>query len=127
VFARTNFKYARCATRLKSNTSIMSTVESNGLWRLLDDLSLSSPSLEYVEVDILANPLDICRTILASVLSNIVGCDQEEAYKSIQWPNNIFNGDLSVTLPRLRPGCKPNELSSELVDKVGIYPDFERS
>jgi arginyl-tRNA synthetase len=98
----------------------MSTTETDGLAQLLQDLSVAYPSAEPVtELDILSNPLDICRATLAELLSKIVGCDVDDAYKSIQWPNNIFNGDLSVTLPRLSPGRKPNELSSELIDKVG--------
>ncbi|KAF3031484.1 hypothetical protein E8E11_001178 [Didymella keratinophila] len=44
-------------------------------------------------------------------------CDVQIAFKSIQWPNNIFNGDLSVTVPKLCPGRKPAEVSSQLVDK----------
>ncbi|EUC30156.1 hypothetical protein COCCADRAFT_104604 [Bipolaris zeicola 26-R-13] len=65
----------------------------------------------------LFNPLDICRSSLAHALSDLVTGDIQDAFKSIQWPNNIFNGDLSVTVPRLQPGCKPDELSAELVDK----------
>jgi arginyl-tRNA synthetase len=98
----------------------MTTTEPDGLAQLLQDLSVAYPPAETVtELDVLSNPLDICRATLAELLSKIVGCDIDDAYKSIQWPNNIFNGDLSVTLPRLSPGRKPKELSSELVDKVG--------
>jgi len=96
----------------------MSTLEPDGLSNLLEGLSIASTTLDSIDASGLANPLDICRASLADILSKIIDCDRDDAYKAVQWPNNIFNGDLSVTLPRLRPGCKPNELSSELVDKV---------
>jgi arginyl-tRNA synthetase len=98
----------------------MFTCDLEGLSQLLDGLSVANPTLDVIEADVLANPLDICRATLAGILSTIVGIDREEAYKSIQWPNNIFNGDLSVTLPRLRPGCKSSDLSSELVNEVRV-------
>jgi arginyl-tRNA synthetase len=85
---------------------------------LLQTLSISKISEDLARAKFLANPLDICRSSLAELLSSLMSCDLDEAYKSIQWPNNIFNGDLSVTVPRLQPGCKPTELSAELVDKV---------
>lgn len=96
----------------------MSTRELDGLGRLLNSLALTDSIADLTGTHILANPLDICRSLLALQLSSLVECDASDAYKSIQWPNNIFNGDLSVTLPRLKPGCKPAELSSELVNKV---------
>lgn len=96
----------------------MSTLEIDGLTQLLETLSVSAPAAKFKESHILINPLDICRSSLAELLSSLVECNIQDAYKSIQWPNNIWNGDLSVTLPRLRPGCKPAELSTELIDKV---------
>jgi arginyl-tRNA synthetase len=71
--------------------------------------------------EVLANPLDVYRTYLAQVLADVVGCDIDAAYKSIQWPNNIFNGDLSVILPKLRPGAKADEVAIELMKKVRIF------
>lgn len=96
----------------------MSTLEQAGLTQLLEGISISAPTLEGIEATVLSNPLDLCRTTLAELLSSIVDCDVQVAFKSIQWPNNIFNGDLSVTVPKLCPGRKPAEVSSQLVDKV---------
>jgi arginyl-tRNA synthetase len=79
---------------------------------------MSKINENHAGAKLLANPLDICRSSLAEILSSLINCDVDDAYKSIQWPNNIFNGDLSVTVPRLQPGCKPTELSAKLVDKV---------
>lgn len=97
----------------------MSTLDQAGLTQLLESLSISAPSSEIADATVLANPLDLCRSTLAELLAGLVDCDVQTAYKSIQWPNNIFNGDLSVTVPKLCPGRKPAELSSQLVDKVG--------
>lgn len=96
----------------------MSTLDQSGLSLLIESLSISALTAQVAEAHPLSNPLDLCRTTLAELLSGLVDCDVQTAYKSIQWPNNIFNGDLSVTVPRLCPGRKPAESSSQLVDKV---------
>lgn len=99
----------------------MSTLELDGLSGLLEGLSLSEIPATGYNADVLSNPLEVYRSVLAALLVTLVDCEESDAYKSIQWPNSIFNGDISVTLPRLRPGCKPAELSSELVDKVWVF------
>jgi arginyl-tRNA synthetase len=96
----------------------MATLEWSGLTQLLEDLSISEPGTELVGASVLTNPLDLCRSTLADLLATLVKCNTQAAYNSIQWPNNIFNGDLSVTVPKLCPGRKPAELSSQLVDNV---------
>ncbi|KAJ4983102.1 arginyl-tRNA synthetase [Stagonosporopsis vannaccii] len=95
----------------------MSTLNQAGLTQLLEDLSISAPTSEIVDTSVLTNPLDVCRMTLAELLSGLVECDVQVAFRSIQWPNNIFNGDVSVTVPKLCPGRKPAELSSQLIDK----------
>lgn len=84
----------------------------------LESLSLSGPVPEVGAAEVLVNPLDLCRSYLAQILADIVGCDVASAYRSIQWPNNIFNGDLAVILPKLRPGAKAEEVAVELMEKV---------
>lgn len=96
----------------------MTTIDQAGLTQLLETLSIAAPTSDLADAEVLSNPLDLCRTSLAELLSGLVDCDVQTAYKSVQWPNNIFNGDLSVTVPKLCPGRKPAELSSQLVDKV---------
>lgn len=96
----------------------MSTLGQAGLMQLLEHLSISTPIPQVMNAVVLSNPLDLCRTTLAELLSGLVDCDVETAYRSIQWPNNIYQGDLSVTVPKLCPGRKPAELSSQLIDKV---------
>jgi hypothetical protein len=99
----------------------MSTLKYDGLANLLKQLSISTDSSMIESTKLLANPLDVLRASLAELLVKIVDCQAEDANKSIQWPNDLSNGDLSVTLPRLRPGCKPKDLSSEVVNKVGSF------
>lgn len=96
----------------------MSTLDPAGLTQLLENLSISAPGSGVVAANTLSNPLDLCRTTLAELLAGLVDCDVQTAWRSIQWPNNIFNGDLSVTVPKLCPGRKPAESSSQLIDKV---------
>jgi arginyl-tRNA synthetase len=96
----------------------MATLEVDGLLNLLKDLSVSGVSADVPDTSVLTNPLDVWRSALATILADILEEEAANTYKSIQWPNNIFNGDLSVTLPKLRPGCKAAELSFEIMDKV---------
>ncbi|KAF2831925.1 arginyl-tRNA synthetase [Ophiobolus disseminans] len=95
----------------------MSTLEIDGLRQLLEGFSVSDLSADVLQSSLLTNPLDVWRSALATLLTGLVDCEVLNAYKAIQWPNNIFNGDLSVTLPRLSPGSKVAELSSEIVNK----------
>ncbi|KAF2034767.1 arginyl-tRNA synthetase [Setomelanomma holmii] len=87
------------------------------LEQTLAALGLETP-IPNVEVSkALANPLNLYRAYLERVLTEISGCDHETATKSIQWPNNIDNGDLSIVLPKLRPRAKAQEVAFELMDK----------
>lgn len=100
----------------------MSTLHADGLAQLLQTLSVGDATFSFDPApgDVLANPLDACRSVLAGLLASLLGCDVQAAYNAIQWPNNIFNGDLSITLPKLCPGRKPDETSAELVNKVDM-------
>jgi arginyl-tRNA synthetase len=96
----------------------MSTLDLDGLRSLLENLSVSNPEAYSSESKVLSNPLDVFRASLAQVLSVLAECNTQDVVKSIQWPNNIYSGDLSVTVPRLRPGCKPAEISTDVMNKV---------
>lgn len=96
-------------------------MDTNELEKRLSELSSATCSSDVTRAKTLDSPLDPCRASLAQLLSSLAKCSIEDAHESIKWPNNIFNGDLSVTVPRLRPGCKAAEisaLSTELVNKV---------
>jgi arginyl-tRNA synthetase len=96
----------------------MSTLDLDSLRSLLEGLSVSKPEAFSLESKALSNPLEVFRVSLAQLLSVLAECDIQDAVKSIQWPNNIYSGDLSVTVPRLRPGCKPAEISADVMNKV---------
>jgi arginyl-tRNA synthetase len=99
----------------------MSTLNIESLTVLLKRLSVSELSADVHDVDVLTNPLEVWRSTLATLLASLVKVEEARAYKSIQLPNNVSEGDLSVTLPRLSPGCKASELSSQLVDQVQCF------
>jgi arginyl-tRNA synthetase len=84
-------------------------------------LGLSPPAPFQGTPQSLTNPLDICRAYLADILTEILECSQEDALSSIQWPNNIFNGDLAVVLPKLRrSGAKADETGVVIMGKVQL-------
>ena len=96
-------------------------LKMDALEQSLGSLNLNVPIPDVKDAEVLANPLDVYRTYLAQVLADAVGCDINVAYKSIQWPNNIFNGDLAVILPKLQPGAKADEVAVELMKKVRTF------
>ncbi|OAL49148.1 Nucleotidylyl transferase [Pyrenochaeta sp. DS3sAY3a] len=81
----------------------------------LRSFGITTPAVEVDAARVLINPLDLLRSHLANILAGIFGCDISAAYRSIQWPNNISNGDLDVVLPKLRPGVKAGETADELM------------
>ncbi|KAF7452044.1 Arginyl-tRNA synthetase [Pyrenophora tritici-repentis] len=90
----------------------------NALEQSLGSLDLGVPIPQVEGAEVLANPLDIYRTYFGQILAIALDCDISIAYKSIQWPNNISNGDLAVILPKLRPGTKADAVAVELMEKV---------
>jgi hypothetical protein len=94
------------------------TTRTDVLESCLAELNLNMPTCSFDISQALANPLDLYRSYLATILAGLVGCNEEDAFKSIQWPNNIFNGDLAVVLPKLQPGAKADKLAVELLEKV---------
>ncbi|KAA8623053.1 ArgS Arginyl-tRNA synthetase [Pyrenophora tritici-repentis] len=89
----------------------------NALEQSLGSLDLGVPIPQVEGAEVLANPLDIYRTYFGQILAIALDCDISIAYKSIQWPNNISNGDLAVILPKLRPGTKADAVAVELMEK----------
>ena len=89
-----------------------------GLECLLDALQLDTPMPLFPSASVLTKPLDIGRAYLAGIMDSLIEANSCDAYKSIQWPNNVNNGDLSVILPKLKPGTNPADFGIEL-QKVG--------
>jgi arginyl-tRNA synthetase len=96
----------------------MSTFGTADLEKLLVALGLKTPIPHFQLAEVLDNPLDVARSYLADSLSACAECDPRITYNAIQWPNNIYNGDLSVILPKMKPGADPDELAFDLMKKV---------
>jgi arginyl-tRNA synthetase len=99
----------------------MATLTLTGLEELLGRLGLKIPIPHFDAADVLNKPLDISRSYLADILCSHAECSPEIAYNSIQWPNNIFNGDLAVILPKLSNGADPGMLAFDLMKKVWYF------
>lgn len=95
----------------------MATLTLKGLEEALENLHLE-PLLQLGPADPLEKPLDIARCYLAKILSGVAEVEPELAYNSIQWPNNIFNGDLVVILPKLSHKAEPEEYALQILPKV---------
>ena len=97
----------------------MSTNGSSIPIEAMKDLDLGDVSPLHGAKDSLINPLDRCRRVLAELLSSILAaCTVDDAYKCLQYPSDTSNGDFTLTVPKLCPGCKPHEVSTELINKV---------
>ena len=96
----------------------MAALVTHPLEDSLAHLRLSTPLPPIESADRLTKPLDVYRSYLAEILSRLVEGSFDAAYKSIHWPNNIDSGDLTVTLPKLCPGCNASEVAMSLARKV---------
>lgn len=96
----------------------MATVSRSGLQTFVAEIGLE-PLPEFAAADVLNNPVDIYHSYLAAVFGDIVGCDADIVYSSIQAAGTAENGDLDFVLPKLKlSGSNPKELAGELVKKV---------
>jgi arginyl-tRNA synthetase len=95
----------------------MSTLDLPGLTKRLEGLELG-PIPQFLEANLLINPLDIGRSYLAEILADLVGCDLITAYDSIQSLNDTFTADLTVILPRLRRGRNPVDVAMDIIQGV---------
>lgn len=91
------------------------------LEELLERLGLDIPVPHFLEADVLTKPLDIGRVYLANILSSLVENNAANAYRSIQWPGDINNGDLAVILPKFSPGAKVDVLALDLMKRVYFF------
>ncbi|KAF2665909.1 arginyl-tRNA synthetase [Microthyrium microscopicum] len=96
----------------------MATLTISGLEQLLAGLDLVTPIPTCTDANPLNNPMDIYRSYVADIVQKAVGCERSVAFKSIQCPQNIYNGDLAIILPRLGPKDKANVLAFEIAEKV---------
>ena len=94
------------------------TTNATGLEEALQSLGLDGPLHHYPSSNMLEKPLDVARSYLADILHSLADVELSVAYNSIQWPNNIFNGDLVVILPRLSHGADTDALALDLIQRV---------
>ena len=99
----------------------MATLTLTDLTACLESLGLKIPLPTFSVARVMTRPLDIGRTYLAEILCSLVSCTPEKAYDSLQWPGDIYNGDLAVVLPKLCPGADSKALALELMTKVCPY------
>jgi arginyl-tRNA synthetase len=95
----------------------MSTLDLPGLAARLKGFGLG-PIPQFSQAHSLINPLDIGRSYLAEILGHLVDCDSITAYNSIQSPNEIFDGDLTVILPKLCRGADWRAVTRDIPIRV---------
>ena len=96
----------------------MATLTLNGLEDTLSNLhldALQAPKL----TNPLDKPLDIARSYIVKTIEAGAHVGPDVVYNSIHWPNNVYNGDLVVILPKLSRGADPQEYAQQIVPKVG--------
>ncbi|KAI0201349.1 arginyl-tRNA synthetase [Astrocystis sublimbata] len=64
-----------------------------------------------------ANPVDIYRAHITSILHEITGVDNTIIYNALQWTQSLDKGDLVLAIPALRVKGKPDELGKQWVAK----------
>src|SRR5689334_5516102 len=99
----------------------MATDTLNGLESLLGGLNVSGLAPVAASTDVLHNPIDIYRSQLADTIIGLVHSDPQVALDAIQLSNEVDNGDLVITLPRLRlqkTADELEEIGNELTQQV---------
>lgn len=77
--------------------------------------------------DVLHNPIDIYRCQLAETIVSLVHSDPQIAFDAIQSSNEVGNGDLVITLPRLRLQDASNDfqgIGTELTQQVSMSKHY---
>lgn len=88
----------------------------------LKSLNVSEPLPIYPNCYPEINPVDIYRSHISSILSEITGVDAKIIYPVLQWTQTLEKGDLVLPIPALRiKGKKPDVLGAEWAEKV-VFP-----
>lgn len=97
----------------------MNTTTLDRLQAKLNALDVETPIPSFDNTEVLVNPIDVYRSYLANLLAALVESDRQLVYDSIQWTNNLANGDLLLVIPKLRlKGVKPADMAKDLSAKV---------
>lgn len=105
-------------TNRQIKSDIMTTQTVVSLEEHIGALGAKTPIPTYSTANVLVRPLDIGRSYLADLLCGIIEGDTSNAFNSISWPNNIYNGDLVVILPKLSHGSDVEALARSIMQKV---------
>jgi arginyl-tRNA synthetase len=96
------------------------TAASEQLTEKLKTLSVT-PLREYPNCFPDVNPVDVYRSHLTSILTEVTGVDAKIVYPALQWTQTLEKGDLVLPVPALRvKGKKPDELAAEWIQKVCV-------
>ncbi|TVY56761.1 Arginine--tRNA ligase, cytoplasmic [Lachnellula cervina] len=97
--------------------------ESSPLADKLKSLSLTTPLPKYANCYPEANPVDIYRAHITSILTEVTGVDAAVIYPALQWTQTLEKGDLVLPIPALRvKGKKPDQLAAEWLEKFPESP-----
>ncbi|KAE8447908.1 hypothetical protein EG329_009980 [Mollisiaceae sp. DMI_Dod_QoI] len=96
---------------------------ASSLSEKLKSLSLAEPLPKYPNCFPEVNPVDIYRSHLTSILTEVTGVEASIIYPALQWTQTLEKGDLVLPVPALRvKGKKPPELAAEWVKKFPESP-----
>lgn len=85
----------------------------------LQSLNVTTPLPKYPHCHPEVNTVDIYRSHLTSILTEITGVESTIVYPALQWTQTLEKGDMILPVPALRvKGKKLNELAEEWVAKV---------
>jgi len=102
--------------------------ESSLLADKLKSLSLTTPLPKYANCYPEANPVDIYRAHITSILTEVTGVDAAVIYPALQWTQTLEKGDLVLPIPALRvKGKKPDQLAAEWLEKVSQTRSADRT
>ncbi len=85
----------------------------------LSALGLKESLQRYPNCHPEVNPVDVYRSHLTSILTELTGVDAAIVYPALAWTQTLDKGDLVLAVPALRvKGKKPAELAEEWAEKV---------
>ncbi|EEH11629.1 arginyl-tRNA synthetase [Histoplasma capsulatum G186AR] len=97
----------------------MSTLAIQGLETHLQDLGLEVPIPAFPTANIISNPVDLYRCYVAEVVKQVVNCNEDIAYNSIQRTQVLAHGDVVLVVARLRlKGVNIDQVAVDLSNKL---------
>ncbi|EDN07351.1 arginyl-tRNA synthetase [Histoplasma mississippiense (nom. inval.)] len=98
----------------------MGTLTIQGLETHLQDLGLEIPIPAFPTANIISNPVDLYRCYVAEVVKQVVNCNEDIAYNSIQRTQVLAHGDVVLVVARLRlKGVNIDQVAVDLSNKYG--------